>query len=75
MHSIPGFGEYLIRLEHATFRIRPSLPIDPLLAQPGAVERITAALDDLLASNAGIERPSSQVIAYRKFIPRLRALC
>ncbi len=53
VRAIPGVGEYLVGLEQAGFRKRPSLPIDPLLAQPGAVERIMAALNELMASETG----------------------
>lgn len=53
LRKVPGIGEYLVGLEQADFRKRPSLPIDPLLARPGAVETITAALDELLDSSTG----------------------
>jgi hypothetical protein len=53
LREIPGFGEYLVGLEQAEFRKRPSLPIDRLLAQPGAVEKVKAALDELMVDDAG----------------------
>lgn len=37
LRAIPSFSEYLVDLEQADFRKLPTLPIDPLLAQLGAV--------------------------------------
>src|SRR5579871_100479 len=48
--TIPGVKERLAGLEERQFRIRPSLPIDEILVQPGAAEKIQAALDDLIHS-------------------------
>ncbi len=52
LREIPGFGEHLVGLEQAEFRKRPSLPIDRLLVQPGAVEQVMAALDEFMADDA-----------------------
>lgn len=48
LRTIPGAKERYVGLEENQFRLRPSLSLDEILAQPGAVEKIQDALDDLL---------------------------
>ena len=55
LRTIPGVKERYVGLEERQFRIRPSLFIDEVLTQPGAVakihiEKIQSAIDDLLQS-------------------------
>ena len=50
LRTIPGVKERYVGLEERQFRIRPSLFIDEVLIQPGAVEKIQSAIDELLLS-------------------------
>lgn len=50
LRTIPGVVERFVGLEQASFRKRPTLSIDQVLTQMGAVETIEAALDEVIAS-------------------------
>ncbi len=50
LRTIPGVAARYAHLEQAGFRKRPSLSIDQILTQPGAVETVEDAIDDLLQS-------------------------
>ena len=50
MRTIPGVKKRFAGLEERQYRMRPSLPLDEILAQPGALEKTLTALDDLLHS-------------------------
>ena len=47
VRAIPGATERLRGLEEAGFRKRPGLPIDTVVASPGAVECLKALVDAL----------------------------
>jgi hypothetical protein len=46
---LDGAGQKLDRLEDAEFRKRPGLPIDTVVARPGAVERLKGLVEVVLA--------------------------
>lgn len=50
LRTIPGVKERYVGLEEKEFSTRPSLFIDEILTQPGVVEKIQSAIDDLLQS-------------------------
>ena len=76
LREISGFGEYLVGLEQAEFRNRPSLPIDRLMAQPGAVEKVKAALDELMVDETGNSAVGPLLVAEdRKFGPAWCDMC
>jgi len=50
--SIDGVGQRYAKLR-PDFRSRPSLPISPVLIQPGAAEAVTRALSALLTASSG----------------------
>jgi hypothetical protein len=50
LRTIPKVTECLEGLEQAEYKKRPVLPVDPILAQPGAVETIESAIMELVES-------------------------
>jgi hypothetical protein len=44
MRTIPGVSDLYVSLEESQFKKRPSLPINEILTQPGAVETIEATI-------------------------------
>lgn len=52
LRTIPGVAARYVGLEEAQFRKRPSLSIEEILAQPGAVEIVETALDELMQAGS-----------------------
>lgn len=55
LRYVPGIEARLAGLEAAHYRRRPSLPIDTIVAQPGVVDQIDAALAELLSADVAPE--------------------
>lgn len=50
LRTIPKVADRFAGLEQKSFKMRPALPLDQVLAQPGAVTMVQAALDELIRS-------------------------
>ncbi len=50
LRTIPKVADFYAGLEQEDFKKRPALSLDQVLAQPGAVAIVEAAIDELLRS-------------------------
>lgn len=51
LRTLPGAYTYYEGLEEAQFKKRPNLPINEILTQPGAVQTLVQAIEELLRSS------------------------